>query len=498
MTRLNRRAMLAAAGATGLAACSRKPEADSGAKLAETRRLPDATETADLIRKGEMTASEAVDAAIARAQKVQPEINFLVTATYDRARERAKQTRPGPFAGVPYLIKDLEDVTGVPTRRGSRSTEGLPPPEVQTDYINAVFRTGVISIGKSATPEEGYLPTTEPLAFGPTKNPWDPTRSAGGSSGGAAAAVAAGVTPMAQASDGGGSIRLPSSNCGVFGLKPSRRRMIGDEPTGAPVDLSVRHCVSRSVRDSAGMLAATEKAGAEAAFAPVGLVAGPGTRKLKVALITKTVTGLDASSEVSTAVEASASLLETLGHAVEEGAWPVDASFTDNFFNYWALGAAKDVALAAARAGRPPDEKMFEPFTLEMAREASALPPEKVEATIKGLLAAEAAYDSWIANYDVVISPCFRSPPHELGFFRGDVPFETLRSRLFEEIGYTPLFNVTGAPAMSVPLGWSAAGLPIGVQFGAAKGAEKTLLELAFALEEARPWAARTPEIFAG
>src|SRR5689334_8434338 len=257
--RLTRRGLLATISASSLAACSPKAVAPVAVPEA-SHDLPDATELASMIRNKQITAAEAVEAAITRAQAIDPQIHFIVTDTFAMARERAKTALTGPFAGVPYLVKDLDDVAGVVTRSGSRSTVSAKP-ATEADvggFTKAGFAAGLVCIAKSATPENGYLPTTEPLAFGPTKNPWDVTRSSGGSSGGSAAAVAAGVVPMAHANDGGGSIRIPASCCGVFGLKPTRARNplgphFGDLFSG----LVAEHAVTRSVRDSAALLDTT-------------------------------------------------------------------------------------------------------------------------------------------------------------------------------------------------------------------------------------------------
>ncbi|MGD2133310.1 MAG: amidase [Maricaulaceae bacterium] len=491
---LSRRQLLATIGATALGACTSAPfrMRPGGAAPA------DATEIAAQIRSGEMSSLEAVEAAISRAEAAQPVISFMVNDTYELARARAASPVDGPFSGVPYLIKDLNDVTGAPTRRGSAVTEGWPAATEQDAYVNATLGTGLVCIGKSATPENGYLPTTEPLAFGPTRNPWDIARSTGGSSGGAAAAVAAGVVPMAHANDGGGSIRFPSANCGLFGLKPSRGRLINDNPGARPLDIAVQGCISRSVRDTARLLAATEATGDAAVYAPVGVVNAPIDRQLKVGLITRGFVGNPASPEVMGEVQAAARLMESLGHAVEETAWPTSETFSDDFLAFWSLGAAYELGEAAARVGRAPDETMFEPFSLAMAGNATTMSPEDIEAVQGRLLAAAAAYESWIANYDVVMSPVFTSPPSPLGHLRGDVPFETLRGRLTSEVGYTLIHNVSGAPAMSVPLGWTADDLPVGVQFCTASGGEGLLLALAYQLEAAQPWADRRPDVWVG
>lgn len=494
--RLTRRGLLATVYGTGLAACA--PAAPVAAPEA-SHDLPDATQLASMIRNQDITAAEAVEEAIKRAEAIQPQINFMVTDTFAMAREKAKTPLSGPFAGVPYLIKDLNNVTGVVTRFGSRSSSASPPATGQDAYINATFAAGVVCIGKSATPENGYLPTTEPLAFGPSRNPWDTTRSTAGSSGGAAAAVAAGVVPMAHANDGGGSIRFPAANNGLVGLKPSRGRMIADQPGARPLDLGVQGVVSRTVRDTAGFFAATEESSASAVFPPVGMVTGPGAARLKVGVLSKGFAGFEPEAEVAGILDATAKLLESAGHTiVGPTAWPTAPTFGDDFLAFWSLGAAQDVAGVEKMLGKSADDTMVEPFTLAMAGNAAKLTPADIEAVQMRLLAAATAYDEWIKGFDVVISPVFTSPPSPLGFLRGDVPFDTLRERLLHEVGYTLIHNVSGAPGMSLPMGWTKDGLPVGIQFSAANGAEKMLLELAYEIEAAQPWIGRKPKVWAG
>ncbi|MDP3739370.1 MAG: amidase [Hyphomonadaceae bacterium] len=497
--RMTRRGLMATISASSLAACAPKTDAPAAAAAAAGGgELPDATQIASMIRNKEITAAEAVEEAIKRADKIQPQINFMVSDTYALARTRAQTALTGPFAGVPYLIKDLNSVIGAKTRQGSRSTESLPVATEQDAYINASFATGIVCIGKSATPENGYLPTTEPLAFGPTRNPWNTEHSTGGSSGGSAAAVAAGVVPMAHANDGGGSIRFPAANCGLVGLKPSRGRMIYEELKPGPLDIAVQGVVSRTVRDTAGFFAATEFNTAGSMFPPVGMVTTPGTKKLRVGVITKGFSGAEASPDVAAAVNATAKLLEGAGHTVSLTNWPTAPTFGDDFLSFWSLGAAQDMKLVAEITGKPADETTAEPFSLRMAQNAALLKPEDIEGVQKRLMEATAAYNTWMAGFDVVVSPVFTSPPSPLGFLRGDVPFDELRQRLLHEVGYTLIHNVAGAPAMSLPLGWSQTGLPIGIQFCAAGGAEKTLLELAYELEAAQPWIGKRPPVWAG
>jgi amidase len=496
--RLTRRGLLATVYGTGLAACA--PAAVKPAAVPEASHdLPDATQLASMIRSKEISASEAVEEAIKRAEAVQPQINFMVTDTFAMAREKAKTPQTGPFAGVPFLVKDLDNVAGVVTRFGSASTANAPPAEKDDVFVGAMFAAGLICIGKSAAPENGYLPTTEPLAFPPAKNPWDTTRSTAGSSGGAAAATAAGVVPMAHANDGGGSIRFPAANNGLVGLKPSRGRMIDEEPGARPLDLAVQGVVSRTVRDTAGFFAACEVSGAGAVFPAVGMVTGPSKTRLKVGVLTTGFSGVEPEAEVGGILQATAKLLEAQGHTITGTTkWPTAPTFGDDFLAYWSLGAAQDVAGVEKLLGKKADETMVEPFTLRMAANAAALKPADIEALQTRLLAASSAYDEWIKGFDVVISPVFTSPPSPLGFFRGDVPFDTLRERLLHEVGYTLIHNISGAPAISLPLGWTTGGLPVGIQFSAANGAEKTLLELAYEIEAAQPWIGKRPKVWAG
>jgi amidase len=299
---------------------------------------PDATETATRIRKGEMTALDAVEAAIRRAEALQPKLNFLVNSDFDRALDKARRGgQGGPFAGVPFLVKDLDDYVGLPTRSGSQSMLMAPPATQQTPYITAFDQAGLVVIGKSATPEYGFLPTTEPVSNGPTHNPWDLSRSSGGSSGGAAAAVAAGVVPVAHASDGGGSIRIPASCCGLFGLKPSRGRMRGTAGETKVSDISVEHCVSRSVRDSAALFAATEDVGPQARYQPVGLVTPGRRRRLRIGLWMDSDMGRKPQPEVLAATQQAAKLCQSLGHRVEPTRLPFDGpQFIQDFLLLWA------------------------------------------------------------------------------------------------------------------------------------------------------------------
>jgi len=472
-------------------------QAHAQAPAAVKSAWPDAVETAARIKAGKVSSAEVVKTAIDNALELQPRLNFLVASDFERALDKAKSARPGPFGGVPSLIKDLDPYPGLPTRSGSRSQLTLPPAAKANDYIDSFDRAGVVVIGKSATPEFGFLPTTEPSAFGPTRNPWDPSRSSGGSSGGAAVAVAAGVVPFAHASDGGGSIRIPASCCGLFGLKPSRGRMIGTRGHKDVSELSVDHVLARSVRDSAVMFAGSEDSGEGAQLRPVGLVTSPLKRRLRVGLILDGGSGKAPAPDVRAATESSAKLMESLGHHMISTKWPMGREFIDDFLLLWASGAAQLAQGTAKATGRPAGTDLLEPFTLGMAQMAATAPASALPKAIGRLTAAAQAYTAWFeANrFDVILSPVLAWAPPKLGEVGPDVPFDTLVARLTEYVGYTTLHNVAGAPSMTVPLHWTPEGLPVGTQFAARPGDEALLFQLAYQLEAARPWAERAPPI---
>lgn len=454
----------------------------------------DALDTAAAVKSGEITALEAVNAAIARAEALDPELGFMVTPDYERARDMAKWAgKSAPFAGVPFLIKDLDDYRGLPTRMGSRHTAGFGVAEQQSPFVDALLASGLIPIGKSSTPEHGFLPTTEPTGFEPTRNPWDTGRSSGGSSGGAASATAAHVVPFAHASDGGGSIRIPASCCGLFGLKPSRGRTVATNPGPFTIDLSVQSCVSRSVRDSAALLAVVEGA----KLPKVGNVTGPNTRRLRIGMVLPGVNGRTPDPAVAAKIEGMAEILRGLGHTVVETCWPeAFRAIGEHFLTIWSSGAAKLLGDATARLGREVGPDDYEPFSLAMAAAIKDAPPGALEAATAALSNLGGAHEAWFADQDLVMSPVLGSPPVPLGFVSGTVAIPDLSDRLNAYVGWTQPFNVTGAPAMSVPGGF-ADGLPVGVQFGAKFGDERTLLELAYELEQAAPWAQLRPPVSA-
>lgn len=459
----------------------------------------DATGVAAAISGGDITASEALEAAIARSEAVNGELNFIATPLLDYGRARAAETLSGQFAGVPTLIKDLLPLTGQPTKYGCRAFANNVSQE-QPPYTDAILAAGLVPFGKSTTPEFGLTATTEPLLTGQTKNPWDITKSCGGSSGGAAVAVAAGVVPIAHASDGGGSIRIPASCNGLFGLKPSRGRSVPQGRPDSGIDISVSGCLSRSVRDTAAWLAAMEATGEGAAFPPVGAVSGPNTQRLRIALDIPNALGHEPHADVRAAVEAAAELCRSLGHTITEARPQVDGpQFSADFILLWAAGANEVEQLVRSQAGPDaPLDQLLEPLTLGLAEHARQQGLPALQAAVARLRGVEAAYAAFFeGTADVYLTPVLGQPPVALGTIDGGKGMEVFQT-LSEYVGYTPLQNIAGAPAMSVPLGMSSGGLPIGIHFSAAKGQEKRLLELAYELEQAQPWANRKPGVHAG
>jgi amidase len=481
----------AAALATLASACARK-DMTGAVDLASL----DAVETAARIRSGEISAGQAVEAAIARAEALEPSINAIAFKRFDRARDLAAGAT-GPWAGVPTFIKDLDDVTGEPSGFGSRAFPGYKGKE-QTPLIDAYLSLGVVSLGKSTTPEFGLTATTEPLSTGETRNPWNLDYSAGGSSGGAAALVAAGVVPVAHASDGGGSIRIPAACCGTVGLKVSKNRYpeARPDPVG-PIGLSVHGVQSRTVRDTAAVIAAMETPPETSGLPPVGLVMGPSRRRLRIAMFTAGGTGRPVDAEVVAAAESAARLCETLGHSVEEIGIPFGRDIEDAFLLYWAAMAHAVVAAWEAATKLKRNGLAFEPLTLGLV-DYFEQRRENLPAAIARLQAVRPQFDALFSGADVILSPVLAAPPVKLGWLDVRVPFDEALERLLNYAQFTGLYNIVGAPAISLPLAMSQQALPIGVIFGAKVGYERTLLELSYEIEEAAPWSSRRPPRFGG
>jgi len=494
---LHAAATLAAVNVMPARAAVREPQSKLGSD--ELAGL-DALGQAELIRLKKISPLELVDSAIARIEKFDPALNSIITRTFEQARKRASQPLPaGPFSGVPFLVKDLEPVAGVRQTFGSgafKSNVAMYTSEV----ILRMERAGLIMVGKSNTPEFGLLPVTEPRAFGATHNPWNAAHSPGGSSGGAAAAVAAGLVPIATASDGGGSIRIPSSCCGLFGLKISRGR--NPEAPGVKDDgLSVIHCVARSVRDSAALLDATrgptagERWYAPPPQRPYSQEVGTPPGRLRIAFTTKDFAGNPVHPDCAQAVTSTAKLCEELGHTVEEAVPQFDGRlFGESFLVLWAAVAGRAVKTAKKLSGGKITAGAFEPWTQKLVEMDAKYDPSDVSMVWTGVAQqANLAMVKFLTKYDVLLTPTLGRPPVKIGELDQTWPVEKLIPWLNAYVPFTPLANATGQPAMSVPLYWNADGLPIGSHFFGHHTDEVTLLRLASQLEQARPWTKRRP-----
>ncbi|MCZ6805360.1 MAG: amidase [Deltaproteobacteria bacterium] len=438
------------------------------------------------IREGEISAAEVVEAAVARAQSVNPLLNAIATPLFDWAHAEAMAPGTGAFAGVPSFVKDTDSMKGVPLLFGSR---GMPnePSTKTSEFVVQLHDLGFIMLGKTTTPEFGLTGTTEALVYGPTRNPWNTEHSTGGSSGGAAALVAAGVVPIAHANDGGGSIRIPASCCGIVGLKPSRGRLPDVEGAALlPVKIIHQGVVTRTVRDTAAFYHAAEQHRPNRKLPKIGLVEGSGPRR-RIRFFSQWNHGRETDSECVASVERIAKLFEAHGHSVEEVAPPFDEVLSDDFLVLWSTMAFGILQFGRRLIHPKFDKRQVEEFTRGLARmfreHVFSMP-----AAVHRLRQFGRFYESLFDDCDVLLTPTVATPPPRLGHLGPEVPFDLAIERLKAFVPFSAVQNVSGAPAISLPAGMSKTGLPIGVQLAAALGQERTLLELAFELEESAPW----------
>ena len=462
----------------------------------------DATGLAELIRTGQVSAEEVQNAARAAIESVNQELNALVGDLFDAP---LGANAGGPFAGVPFAIKDLVlHAEGIPQRIGSRLLgSGVTHPE-DSALMRRFREAGLAAMGVTATPEFGFGATTESVANGPTLNPWDTSRSPGGSSGGSAALVAARALPIAHASDGGGSIRIPASCCGLVGLKPSQGR-ITHGPDRDESGLSVQHCVSRTVRDTAALLDATRGPGiGDTVIAPAPtrpyveeLGADPG--RLRIGILDHHPHGGPVDAEVVGATQSVATLLETLGHHVEAG-WPKaleDSTFGSKFGALWSTNMGLSQRRFEELLGRPLKEDEFEPMNRVQADFAKHLTAVDYGLALSAVTQYRRAVQSWWHDgWDLLLTPTVAEVPIPLGTIVNDPehPMSPME-RAGQFVAFTPPFNASGQPAISLPLEWTAKGLPVGVQLVAAYGREDVLIRVASQLERAKPWVHRTPDV---
>lgn len=460
---------------------------------------------AELVRKGEVSPAELAEEAISRIEKHNPALNAVVTRMYDQGRAMAKAPGDGPFRGVPFLLKDvLGDFTGVPTQYGSRFMAGVPATRDST--LTARFRkAGVVILGKTNVPEFGLLPTTESAFYGPARNPWNLAHSTGGSSGGSAAAVAAGIVPIAHANDGGGSIRIPAACCGLVGLKPTRaRNPLGPDLGDLMGGLIQEHIVSRSVRDTAAMLDCTSgNEPGDPYWAPPPerpfldeVSRDPG--KLRIAYSVTNLGGNRVDAECVKGVEAAAKLLAGLGHEVEEAAPVLPMEMLSGaFMALWSAGLALQIDAFAMLHGKEPNDNEIEGLTWGLYQAGRQITAVQYQMAIAQMQMMSREVARFMERYDVWLTPTLGAPPLKLGTV--DIHERDPQKAFAPIIDYVPftaIENATGQPSISLPLHWSAEGLPVGIMFSGRFGDEATLIRLAAQLEKAQPWKDRHPKVW--
>jgi amidase len=508
---ISRRELLRNGAALAAAAATVARPLAAIAKAAE-RAMPfdeyvnlDATALAQLVATGEASALELIEAAIARAEVVNPKLNAIVIEHFDRARKAAREGLPdGPLRGVPFLLKDLHlQLAGTVTSHGSRAFSDAVA-KLDSTAVERYRAAGLNIFGKTASPEFGNTATTESELWGDTRNPWNLAYSPGGSSGGSAAAVAAGILPAANASDGGGSIRIPASNCGLFGLKPTRARIpLGPNRFEGANGLSVLHAVTRSVRDSAMLLDITRGAAHYDPYAapPVArpyveeLERGPG--KLRIGWIEETITRTPVHPECRLAAANAVKLCETLGHSIEKTRFPVDPrSYYDAIGINSAVLTTLSIREREKAIGRAIREDELEPMNYAKLAQADKLSAVDLARARNTFHQVGAAMADLMQRFDILLTPTQAAPPPKIGVLSLSNPDEqAFMKAAIDASVFTQIYNVSGQPAMSVPLHWTPEGLPVGVQFAARFGGEDVLFRLGAQLEIAQPWGGRRAAI---
>jgi amidase len=463
----------------------------------------DATKMAELIEAREVSPLELVDAAITLAERVNPQLNAIVTPLFDGARARARTLLSAPFYGVPMFVKDLLcELEGVPSMAGSRSLRGNVP-RATAELALRYERAGLVLLGRTTVPEFGLIPVTESLGHGATRNPWNTEHSAGGSSGGSAALVAARVVPIAHGNDGGGSLRIPAAACGLYGLKPTRgRNPLGPDRGDSPEGLLVEHVLTRSVRDSAAVLDATHGADiGSASIAP-----GPeepflnavsrGWRFRRIAFTTGSLLGGAIHEAGRNAVLHAAEVLEESGHDVEEFHLQFDAeAFMRDFTVLWSVGAASAVESITEGAPGVPLDALFDPSTLLIRNIGKSFEAVHLHAALDRLRRTARQIARQLDAYDILLTPMLAEDPPRIGAFLAGLDPERTLLKGFHLTPNTPLWNVCGNPAASLPWGFSPAGLPLGIQIVGRFGDEATVLEVSAQLEAANPFGEKLPGV---
>jgi len=447
----------------------------------------DAVGVVHALRRGTVTATELVDAAIARVNAVNPDLNGLAHETFDKARARAERKQGGYFDGVPTFIKDNVDVEGMPTMNGTDAWAAQPQAQ-HGEFARFYLKTGLVPLGKTQLSEFGFSASAEHPRIGAVRNPWNTDYTAGASSSGSGAFVAAGVVPIAHANDGGGSIRIPAACNGLVGLKPSRGRLPQDRMTRQmPVRLVNDGVLTRSVRDTAAFYREAERIWRNRALNPIGSVSGPGSERLRIAVVTRSV-NRGSSPAMRDHTLQSAALLEGLGHRVTYlDNNPIPESFADDFLLYWASLAMTLVRTGRRTFGPSFDRTRLDSLTLGLDRYATRN-LHRLPLAITRLSRLRKVTARFYSDYDVLLTPTLADDTPTIGHLDPSADYQQVIDRLIEWVAFTPLQNVTGEPSLSLPLAQSANGMPVGMMFSAPIGHEKRLLELAYELESARPW----------
>lgn len=447
----------------------------------------DAVEIARLLKSKTLSNKEVTEAAIARAYKVEPHINAIATECFDKAVSQANTLGRGYFAGVPTFIKDNMPVKGLPTHHGSDAIRAKPEKK-HGPYTRQYINLGFSVLGKSTLPEFGLNATTEPVHGDPTRNPWNIEYSTGASSGGSAALVAAGVVPIAHANDGGGSIRIPAACCGLIGLKPSRGRHVdSDQAKLLPINLISEGIVSRTVRDTAYFHAEAEKYYRNKRLPEIGLIEGPNSKRLRIGMIIDSITGHDTDEQTRKTVKNTADLLNGMGHHVEEMPMLIPKTFIEDFSLYWSM-----LAFMTQKTGKVVMDRSFRSDKLDALSVGLAglfkKNYHKTPQFLYRLRRTQRDYAEAFSHYDLILTPVLAHTTPKLGHISPTVPFDELFGRLMQYVSFTPWANASGGPALSLPMGQTDDNLPISVQFMAGHGQEKTLLEIAYEIEQAQPW----------
>lgn len=447
----------------------------------------DATSVAEHIKNGDYTALEAAQAAVERIKQANPELNAMAHECFDEGILDAQRHNQGEFSGVPTVVKDNMDVKGLPTQQGS--TAFTPKNAKKTDPLMRQFLAqGFTLLGKTTLPEFGFNGATEYQDGTATKNPWHIEYGAGGSSGGSSALVATGAVPIAHGNDGGGSIRIPASACGLVGLKSTRGRLIVSElAKKLPVNMISDGVVSRSVRDTANFMAAAEQFHHNPHFPPIGRVTSAGKQRLKIGLLTDTVTGEAIDPECQAAVEKTAKLLTDLGHEVEPMSIDLPSDFIDGFLIYYGFMGFATATFGKLVFNATFDAKKLDPLTHGL-RKHFIKHFKDTPRSVMMYHKANQIFKEQTGHYDAVLSPVTAFPAPKLGYLSPNVPYDEMIGRLIHYAGFTAMHNVLGTPAISLPMHFTKDGQPVGIQIASHKGQEKRLLELAFELEDAQPF----------